>query len=596
MEAGHSMKRNLRIISAPFYAKMLICLILTVVIPLSVFIPLLHVYQSTAAEKEINNIHQERSYQASEQLDMIYEQINSVSNLFFLDSDIESILRTGTHYEHQRLADDNAKIIRLQQRYNSTIPKVDMHVTIIANDYRIYGDASYDVEIGLSAMSQKWWYQQLLDSPWQTLWIKDNYLDILHGANDLNYIYSVRFLKRFDDWKNQGLLIVSFLESDLIKLYANAVPTSGSMFILNQNGNLISMVDNASVYDSGILERLQDGYSSSYVETIGNLDYQIVTNTVRTPLWKVVTITPAQQLRMQYSSSSLLIPALTVVFLIILLVFSIMISHYIVNPIKELTNSVQRIGQSQDLSERITIRSQDEIGLLSTEFNNMMDRINHLMVAMVNEQTAKRSAELRSLYAQINPHFIYNAITSIRVLITSGENARADQALHAFALLLRSSISDNDELCSIQQEINLLDKYISIQQLFFDEPIQVKWDISPELYSCKIIKLSLQPIVENAILHGLKSKRGIKILSIKIESVENDILATVTDNGIGSCKNFSFDSTSSEYNKSLGMKNVHRRLSLMFGEPYGLQFSSTPGEGTSVKLLFPKINQRKEIM
>ena len=590
------MKKRIRIISAPFHAKMLICLTLTVILPLSVFIPVLYIYQSNTTETAINDINQERSHQASEQLDMIYEQINSVSNLFFLDSDIENILRTGTYFEHQRLSDDNEKIITLQQRYNATIPKVDMHVTIIANDHRVYGDAPYNVRVGLSTMSQKWWYRQLQDSPWQTLWVKDEYLDTLHGANDLNYIYSVRFMKRFDNWENQGLLIVSFLESDLIKLYGNAVPTSGSMFILDSEGNLISMVDNANVYDSGILDRLQKGYSTSYIETIDNLDYQIVTNTVRTPLWKIVTITPAQQLRMQYNAPSLLLPTLTILFLVILIVFSAMISHYVVNPIKELTSSVQRVGRSQDLSERIVIHSQDEIGLLSTEFNNMMDRVNDLMTAMVNEQTAKRSAELQSLYAQINPHFIYNAISSIRVLIASGENARADHALHAFALLLRNTISDSDELCSIQQEINLLDKYISIQQLFFDDPIQVEWNIAPELHSCKIIKLSLQPIVENAILHGLKSKKGQKTLSITITAVNNDILATVTDNGIGTDKVFSFDSDSTEYTKSLGMRNVHSRLSLMFGEPYGLQFSSTPGVGTTVKLLFPKINRRKEIM
>lgn len=140
-------------------------------------------------------------------------------------------------------------------------------------------------------MSQKWWYRPLQDSPWQTIRAKDSCLDVLHGA------------------------------SDLIKLYANAAPTSGSMFILNQSGNLISMVDNANVYESGILGCLKEGYSNSYVGEINGLDYQIVTNTVRTPLWRVVTITSAQQLRTQYSTSTLLIPTLTALFLLVLVVF-----------------------------------------------------------------------------------------------------------------------------------------------------------------------------------------------------------------------------------------------------------------------------------
>lgn len=580
----------------PLQFKMFLALFLTVILPLSVLFPLLQIYQNTATEEEIKYINQERSDQTSEQLDMVYEQINSVSNLYFLDSEIESILRTGRIYDYQQLALDNEKIARLQQRYNATLPKVDLHVTIIANDNRIYGDNSYDTtNVPLSGKEKQWWFQQLLESPWQTLWIRDEYLDRLHGTINPRYIYSVRFLKRFDNWENQGILIVSFLESDLVKLYANAVPKSGSVFIINRDGSLVSMVDNANVYSSDLLERLPEGYSASCKERINGMDYQIVTNTVRNPLWQVVTVTPDQQLRTQYKSTNLL-PILTTLFIAVLITFSLVVSHYIVKPIRTLTRSVQKIGQSGNLSQRIEIQSSDEIGILSSKFNDMLERIDKIMTEMVDEQAAKRNAELQSLYAQINPHFIYNTLTSIRFLIISGDAKRADNALYDFISLLRSAISTNGELCTIQQEIDLLRKYVNIQQLFFDEPFQVVWDIAPEVCLCKIIKLTLQPIVENAILHGLKSKDGYKKLSIKIASAGKNILVTIADNGIGTDKVFDFNETSNEYSNNIGLKNVHSRIALHFGKPYGLYFSSTPGQGTVVRLLMPRIESQKEIM
>ena len=117
---------------------MVFSVLLIVVLPISILFPVLQIYQEKAIEAEIEYIHQERSAQTSAQLEMVYEQINSVSNLYFLDSDIEKILRTGHIYDYPQLEIDKQKVIYLQQRYNATVPKVDLHVTIISNDNRIY--------------------------------------------------------------------------------------------------------------------------------------------------------------------------------------------------------------------------------------------------------------------------------------------------------------------------------------------------------------------------------------------------------------------------------------------------------------------------
>ena len=580
----------------PIQEKIVLCLLLTIVIPLLIGIPILQNWQSGANEAAIQTINRERSDQTSEQLDMIYEQINAVSNLYFLDTEIEGILRNGRIYDYEQLKEDNDKIVRLQERYDKTLPKVNLHVTIISEDNRIYGDSTYNTaEVPLSAKQRQWWYQQLLEMPWQTLWIRDDYLDELHGVSGGRYIYSVRFLKRFDDWENHGILIVSFLESDLVKLYANTVPSAGSVFILNRDGSLVSQIDNAQVGSSQFLATLPGDYSTAYNTQINGLEYQVVTNTVRNPLWRTVIVTPAQQLQNKYKNFSTL-PVLTALFVVLTAIFSVLFSHYIVKPIERLTKNVQQLGRSGALSQRVEIRSHDEIGVLSAEFNSMLNRIEGLMEEMMDEQTAKRSAELQAMYAQINPHFIYNTLASIRFLVISGDTQRADSALSDFIALLRNSISTSDELRTIQDEVSFLKRYLHIQELFFDEALHVEWDIAPDTRFCKIIRLTIQPIVENAIIHGLKSKAGEKRLSIRIASEGDTIRITVTDNGVGTDKVLNFDEVSDQYSKNIGLKNVNSRIVMHFGKPYGLHFSSRPGEGTVVEMVIPRIESQKEIM
>lgn len=579
-----------------YKTKGIISLLVALITLMSMVVFVTQYFQKNTIQQQMLFVNEERSNQTTQQLELIYEQINSVSNLFFLDEDIEAILRTGIIYDYRQAAIDREKISQLQQKYNATVPKLDLHVTIISDDYRLYGDGSYDRSVALTIIEDQWWYQELLRSPWQTIWVKDEYLDELHGTDNGSYIYSIRFLKRFDTWENQGILIVSFLESDLFKLYANTVPSAGSVFVVTQSGELISMIDNAGVYSPELVVPFLSPYSANQQMTIDGVDYQIVSNTVRTPVWRVITVTPDHQLMLHFRGSTTILIALLALSFSVLVLFSKVVSVSMVKPIENFTNNVQAIGRSGDISKRIESKSKDEIGMLTTEFNTMMDRLEDLMASVVAEQEAKRSAELQSLYAQINPHFIYNTLASIRFLIISGDTKRAEEALRDFTGFLRNTISVNEEMITIKMEVALLQQYINIQELFFEEPFDVEWDIGNDIQYCKIIKLTMQPIVENAVLHGLKSKSGKKILSISANAQAGDILIRIHDNGIGTDMTLNMDEGPQQKSRSIGLPNVHERIKMHFGEPYGITFSSIPGQGTTVKILIPRIESGGEFL
>lgn len=580
----------------PIHIKTLMCLLVTVIIPVMTLVPILISYQNRVELKNMIELSTDRVKQTSEQLEMIYEEINAVSNLYFLDDDIAEILENSAKYDLEQRLIDWENIHMLQKKYNTMIPQVDVHVTVIADNNWVYSDVAYTKGISNGKIRSTWWYQQLVDNSWTTLWLKDESLDLLHGTTGLDYIYSVRMLKDFNTWETRGLLVLSFLESDLIKLYANTVPTNGSEFLLDEDGRLISMVDNANVYNDAFFNSIPKGYSTGYSQNIHGEEYIIAASTVRTTLWKVVTVTPVAQVLSGQARTKLMIPVIFLLIATLVALFTYCVLFLVVKPLQKLTQNVEKIKATKDLRGRLTRGPQDEIGTLTEEFNSLLDQVDALMDNVLREQKEKRAAELQFMYAQINPHFIYNTLASVRFLILTGENQKADTALQAFISLLRNAITTGEEFCTIEKELEILNDYISIQQLSFDEPFDVIWEIDPELKQCKTIKLSMQPIVENAILHGLKGKDGPKQLKIQCRQSGENIEFIVSDNGIGTDRQIDFNKPIRSTTKSIGLSNVQSRIRMHFGNMYGLSFTSVVSEGTSVRMLLPKIMNKSEVL
>ena len=587
---NHLSMRNLSLRQKLFY-----WLALTTILPLLILLPPLTLYQSYAIQKSIDRMCLEQSNQTAVHLNMIFNQINSISTLYFLDPMIEDTLQNGIIYDQLGYAEAQEDIIALQQKYNTSIPDVDLHLTIVANDGRIYGNGVYDHTVPITEIKKRWWYQDLQRNSWQTLWVRDEYLNRIHSNAQTNYIYSIRALKNFDTWENHGILIMSFLESDLVKLYGSSLSSHSAVAIFDQYNNIISSVsyNNLNAFPISTQARVQ--YAGSYMTSIDNVKYHITYNTVSQPQWKVVTFLPADSLFGEYTNFRILYLVVIFIFLLVLFAFTWIISRHFVSPINLLTQEIRRIRQSS-FSQRVSVTSSDEIGLLACEFNEMLNQIESLMQNIIEEQRRKRKAELQSLYAQINPHFIYNTLTAIRFLVYTEQKQTVDRTLCSFITLLKHSISSSEELCSIRTELRMLQCYIDIQQISFDKPFEVCWDVDSSLLDCKILKLTLQPIVENAVMHGLKSKKGSRKLSVRVQRYQQDIMIAISDNGIGTDKVLSFYEAQSDFRSSVGLINIHSRIVLHFGHPYGITFYSKKGFGTTVLVHIPAISCQEELI
>ena len=285
---------------------------------------------------------------------------------------------------------------------------------------------------------------------------------------------------------------------------------------------------------------------------------------------------------------------------VIIMIFAagatVIFSASITRPISTLSKLMKK-AQTGDMTVRFVNHYKGEIGQLGDSFNAMVEKINELLGVVYKEQKNKREAELKILHEQIKPHFLYNTLNSVSSLIQMECLDDAFVMIQSIGTFYRTSLSDGKTLISIQQEMINIENYIKIQEFRYGNKIIYKTDIEEEILKEWIVKLTLQPLVENAIYHGVKEKRGQGIIEIKGWKENNKVYITVSDNGTGIPKEklidlFSMDTREKE--SAFGLFNIQQRLQIYFGKEYGLHLESKEGQGTIATVCLP-VGFKKEI-
>lgn len=280
----------------------------------------------------------------------------------------------------------------------------------------------------------------------------------------------------------------------------------------------------------------------------------------------------------------------TAVLIVIVLIYSLRFTKRITKPIGTLAQKAQNFGGGEFSLEPLESTS-TEIDMLDKGFNEMVSRIDMLMEKQIEDQKDLHRAELELLQAQINPHFLYNTLDSIVILAQSKRNDEVIEMVTSLSVFFHNSLSKGKDIITLRVERDQVTSYLKIQHIRYSDIINYEISIPEELLDYLVPKLVLQPIVENAIYHGTKSKRGIGNIIISGESQGDDILLQVKDDGAGMNEEQLAALQSSVYedrHTGLGLVNVHKRIKLYCGENYGLSFDSELGRGTTVSILLPK--------
>lgn len=314
-------------------------------------------------------------------------------------------------------------------------------------------------------------------------------------------------------------------------------------------------------------------------------------------------IVTANQTNMAIKKSSITLTILQII--IVLLALTISVNGYITvsksvnEPISDMRQLSTEIAQG-NLDARVTIPDVDELQPLANNLNLMAEQINLLIKKNIEEQKNFQKAEMKALQAQITPHFLYNTFDTIIWLAEEEKTEEVVKITKAFSDFLRISLSRGHEWITIQQELDHITNYLTIQKIRYADILSYELSITPELLETPMIKLVLQPLVENAIYHGIKNKRGRGKLIVTVnytDETKKNIIFTVSDNGAGFTPERLLEvraelETKAEDSEKLtsvyGLYNVHKKLKLYYGDKTeGLQIKSEKGKGSEISFVIP---------
>lgn len=413
------------------------------------------------------------------------------------------------------------------------------------------------------------------------------------NVSEQRQVFTVmRSIQSVSTLKNIGMIVIdvdiSLFEGIIQPL--NTV-THGDTLIVDDLGKVVYNSDPAELgkdlSGSPLLAQATASRGNFRLDIDGE-PYMAVYTVSESTGWKTLVYIPLKELLapMKQNRNAMMIMTLSI--LSFALLVAMFISYALTKPIKRTVQLMKQVQRGK-LDVRVNVKYNDEIGMLGSHFNRMIARVRDLLQEVYETEQSKQKADMLALQNQINPHFIYNTLESIRMLAELNDDDRVAELTYLLGLLLRYSITRSDEIVTVKQELQHVENYLQLLQLRFPEKISYSFMVPEMYYSLPIIKLVFQPIVENAIFHGLEKQAEPGTITITAWSERDDVIFTIHDDGVGmdeerlaSLNQSLKDGKTDKF--GIGLRNVNERVRLHYGENSGLVVSSRLGEGTIVTL------------
>ena len=395
---------------------------------------------------------------------------------------------------------------------------------------------------------------------------------------------------------SDGVVFIDLNYSAISELCTqNSVGTKGYVFILDQDGNIVYHPQQQQLYNELQTENISLIMNAKTdVVTAGKGDDEKIyaLSHSETTGWTIVgCMNMSEHLKNSRKARSIYV-LVALGLIAVALVISSEIARNITFPIQRLRDSMKRVQKGDFSAAEIEVYSDNEIGSLTRSFNVMTHKIQDLMAQNIQEQEQKRKIELKALQSQINPHFLYNTLDSIIWMAEGKKNEEVVLMTASLARLLRQSISIENELVTIGQEIEYVRSYLTIQKMRYKDKLEFEINVDSRITHAQIIRLVLQPIVENAIYHGLKYKESKGMLKVHGYELGERIIIDITDDGVGmdeeTLKHIYDKHKVNYHSNGVGVYNVQQRLVLYYGKEYGIIYHSEKGKGTTATVVIPK--------
>lgn len=570
---------------------MLVSFSVLMVLAMLVFMVIAMRYTSgTIYENSINYMSQ-IIQQVNYDIDTYIEYMENISSIIAKSSDVPRYLFDQNQTEAEREAEKERILTQFQTIMES---RDDIYnVAAVAKNGRYIinrGDDELTEYVDIESLD---WYQAAMESK-SGIAVSSSHVQNAIQSSYKWVITLSRALVNNQTGEREGLFFVDLNYSAISDLCNNnSIEEKGYIFVLDAEGNIVYHPKQQLMYGGlktenidAIMECEED---SLIIDEGGESKLYTMSKSKRTG-WTVVGAAYTSELLKNNEQAQMWYLLVASILLLAVIGISGIISREITKPIRSLRDSMRKVQNGQ-FDTHVEVITENEIGSLGRSFNLMTSEIRALMEQNVYEQKQKRKSELKALQAQINPHFLYNTLDSIIWMSEAGENDEVVEMTSALARLLRQSISNDKEEVELEKEIEYVKNYLTIQKMRYKDKLEFFIYVDPRVAHVPIIKLVLQPLVENAIYHGIKYKETKGNLKIYARPVDGRVEIVVADDGIGMDEDVMehiFDEHRKEQKRNgVGVPNVQKRLKLQYGSEYGIRYESVKGAGTKAVITIP---------
>ncbi|WP_036710900.1 sensor histidine kinase [Paenibacillus pinihumi] len=443
------------------------------------------------------------------------------------------------------------------------------------------------------------WFKELSASDGQWLLIPPHEPSYYTGQNAEPYISVARAIRDPGTLRRLGYILIDIKLEAFRQLISNLnFEQYASLMIVDSQQRLLFEQASAaglSAYDKLFKNGRLQQFENNQRVVLDGKDYLYVQHYSGYSGLSVVSLTPIAIIQKESGEIMTFTFWFAVVCMLVVTVLAAILSYRITHPLIKLKQNMVRVEQG-DFSQRVASFSNDEFGQLSRGFNRMMEEIDRLFNEVFILGIREKEAELSALQSQINPHFIYNTLESVNMMAVRQKHAEVSVMVTALGKLLRYTIDKVDRLVPLQEEVAFVESYVRIQQVRYGGKLQVIYEIDENVTTCQIPKLILQPLVENAVYHGLDGREEGGMIWILAMRFGDELLLTVRDNGRGLNdgeiealnksihEQPSYQSLKSNDGDKLGLNNIYQRIRFIYGEAGSLIVDGSPGQGLAVTI------------
>ena len=554
----------LKIKNMKYRYKLTIILVVVSLVPMTVLAMYSYLRMSTLVrENEVDGMNS-ILVQTRNTIDSEVQVYTSLINYLTYSPDIEEIIRNKNldPYECYELYTQVADpLLSVPKSYHEAILQIQLYADNlpVQHDYTL---------IPMSDAAGAWWYGELTERV-TVQWMVNR---------EKKEIAAVRRI--YLDQEFCAMLCVILNYDKVFQPFRNITGNGSDGLVLDGSGRILFCSEESEVsaefYENGemLLEEI--------CEKCACVDSKSQENS-----WVYYLYRPHVDITKSVSEVLMGEIPLIVLCLVIILVLGPVLSKMLTRGIELLTENMNRVKNgSREVT--VTSDSEDEIGVLIGSFRSMMEEINRLIKEVYKNKIALKEFELKALQAQINPHFLYNSLSIINWMAIRSNQKEISRVTLALSTFYRTALSRGEDMVTVENCIKNIEAYLEIQLVMHDNDFQVEWKIDEGIKIEKVPKLILQPVVENALEHGLDLKEeGEKVLCLSFLEEKEDVLIIVEDNGEG-MEQEKAESLVTYQAKGYGLKNVNDRICLLYGEEYAIRIFSEPGKGTRVEIRTPR--------